>query len=133
MGLIHRACRQMSMCNHPVINNSVTLRASVSLLSVTVHTFAVMESPVSARNSEDDFDPSKPFLGIVVCCTSIPPEQRVRLPSHSPSVSLDSCGHVLPHPRLSNLCSFLQANTTSLSSQKSRKRLSSLAVSISTI
>jgi len=35
--------------------------------------------PDSPSGAEDLFDPSVPFKGVVVCCTSIPPEQRVRL------------------------------------------------------
>lgn len=34
--------------------------------------------PSSPGGAVDLFDPSAPFKGVVVCCTSIPPEQRVR-------------------------------------------------------
>lgn len=37
-----------------------------------------MESPpASSDHGDDAFDSSKPFAGVVLCCTSIPPEQRV--------------------------------------------------------
>jgi hypothetical protein len=40
------------------------------------HTMAT--PPGSPPGAVDLFDPSVPFKGVVVCCTSIPPEQRVR-------------------------------------------------------
>jgi len=36
-----------------------------------------MASPEGSVEAVDSFDPSKPFMGVVICCTSIPPEQRV--------------------------------------------------------
>jgi hypothetical protein len=39
-----------------------------------------MATPPDSPGAELDlFDSSVPFKGVVVCCTSIPPEQRVRL------------------------------------------------------
>ncbi|KJZ72089.1 hypothetical protein HIM_08544 [Hirsutella minnesotensis 3608] len=35
-----------------------------------------MASPQDAKDEQYGVDPSQPFKGIVVCCTSIPPEQR---------------------------------------------------------
>lgn len=37
-----------------------------------------MESPpASSDHGDEAFDSSKPFAGVVLCCTSIPPEHRV--------------------------------------------------------
>ena len=37
-----------------------------------------MESPPTSSDLGDEaFDPSRPFAGVVLCCTSIPPEHRV--------------------------------------------------------
>ncbi|WYZ39741.1 hypothetical protein EsH8_IV_000082 [Colletotrichum jinshuiense] len=38
-----------------------------------------MESPRSRDSSEPPIDPAHPFKGVVVCCTSIPPNQRTDL------------------------------------------------------
>lgn len=40
----------------------------------------MMESPPPSSDFDDDaFDPATPFRGIVVCCTSIPANERVRM------------------------------------------------------
>jgi hypothetical protein len=54
-------------------------------MSVNVHPFPAGEAgkvamntpPISPSGGASLFDPSLPFKGVVVCCTSIPPEQRV--------------------------------------------------------
>ncbi|OHE96580.1 BRCA1 C Terminus domain-containing protein [Colletotrichum orchidophilum] len=38
-----------------------------------------MDSPRSRDSSEPAFDPAHPFKGVVVCCTSIPPDQRTQV------------------------------------------------------
>ncbi|KUI65035.1 S-M checkpoint control protein rad4 [Cytospora mali] len=41
-----------------------------------------MESPpTSSEYGEEAFDPSRPFAGVVLCCTSIPPEHRSEIAS----------------------------------------------------
>ncbi|KAK8007705.1 MSF1 domain containing protein [Apiospora arundinis] len=38
-----------------------------------------MNSPPTSENGGTAFDPSVPFAGVVVCCTSIPPDQRTEI------------------------------------------------------
>ncbi|KAK8015506.1 BRCA1 C Terminus domain-containing protein [Apiospora marii] len=38
-----------------------------------------MNSPPTSENGGTAFDPSQPFAGVVVCCTSIPPDQRTEI------------------------------------------------------
>ncbi|KAI3550461.1 BRCA1 C Terminus domain-containing protein [Colletotrichum abscissum] len=38
-----------------------------------------MDSPRSRDSSEPAIDPAHPFKGVVVCCTSIPPDQRTQI------------------------------------------------------
>jgi predicted nucleic acid-binding Zn ribbon protein len=46
-----------------------------------------MASPHSSEDENYGIDPSVPFKGVIVCCTDIPTDQRVRF--DSPSSMLD--------------------------------------------